>query len=199
MTDATSHNSENNRDNNADNNRENNTDNNELLDALKGVGGASAEAIARIGDVLGDFGRKLKEDRESANTGGSHHAEDSVVEDHDGVISQLKAAVDNARAAYQGAENDNDVRAAGASFVNDADSILRDLAGSVTRAAYSTGESTEADEAKKALRSALEEARDGIQSAMNKFWPSSSEGESVGKTDGETEPGNAAEKKEDNS
>lgn len=149
-----------------------NKDTPDFKDALKNVGEVSGTAVVRIGDVIGEFTKRLREDREATGASGARHAEESVVEDNEGVFSQFKAAIDNARQAYQGAQNDNDVRAAGASLLNDTDAILRDLAGSVTRAGYSTGESDEAEEAKKALRTALEEIRETLGAALSKVTPS---------------------------
>ena len=84
-----------------------------------------------------------------------------------GFSDQFKAAIANARQAYEGAENDRDFRAATASLSGDAESIFRDFAGSVTRAADASRESDQADQMKSAFRDAADEVRETFNVAVN--------------------------------
>lgn len=67
------------------------------------------------------------------------------------VTEQLKQAVDNARSTFDGAGDDKELKDAVSSFASDAESIVRNI-----------GDSTEADEAKDALKLVAEEIRDAF-------------------------------------
>lgn len=138
-----------------------------VLGSLKGAGEASVNAWSRLGDLAGEFGRKFRADREADVSSGAHAVDgEDITEDNSGLAEQFKAAIANARTAYEGAENDRDFRAATASLAGDAESIFRDFAGSVTRAADVARESDEADEAKAAFQQALGEVRETFNTAV---------------------------------
>ena len=157
-------------DKSAGNNAENNADNNDdsLLNTLKGAGEASLAAWSRLGDLAGEFGRNFRADRDADVSTGAHAADtEDLTDDHAGFTDQFKAAIANARQAYEGAENDRDFRAATASLAGDAESIFRDFAGSVTRAADTARESDQADQMKSAFRDAAGEVRETFNVAVN--------------------------------
>ncbi|MCT1449656.1 CGLAU_01105 family protein [Corynebacterium sp. p3-SID1194] len=139
-----------------------------IMNTLKGAGEASLNAWSRLGDLAGEFGRNFRADRDADVAGGAHaaHTED-LTDDHAGFSDQFKAAIANARQAYEGAENDRDFRAATASLAGDAESIFRDFAGSVTRAADASRESDQADQMKSAFRDAADEVRETFNVAVN--------------------------------
>lgn len=139
-----------------------------ILNTLKGAGEASLNAWSRLGDLAGEFGRNFRADRDADVSGGAHAADtEDLTDDHAGFGDQFKAAIANARQAYEGAENDRDFRAATASLAGDAESIFRDFAGSVTRAADTARESEEADKMKSAFRDAADEVRESFNTAVN--------------------------------
>ncbi|WP_087117048.1 CGLAU_01105 family protein [Corynebacterium urinipleomorphum] len=148
----------------------NNNGEESILNTLKGAGEASLNAWSRLGDLAGEFGRNFRADRDADISGGAHaaHTED-LTDDHAGFGDQFKAAIANARQAYEGAENDRDFRAATASLAGDAESIFRDFAGSVTRAADTARESDEADKMKSAFRDAADEVRESFNVAVNQM------------------------------
>lgn len=149
-----------------DKSAENNDDS--LLNTLKGAGEASLAAWSRLGDLAGEFGRNFRADRDADVSTGAHAADtEDLTDDHAGFTDQFKAAIANARQAYEGAENDRDFRAATASLAGDAESIFRDFAGSVTRAADTARESDQADQMKSAFRDAAGEVRETFNVAVN--------------------------------
>lgn len=153
-----------------DKSAENNADNNDdsLRNTLKGAGEASLAAWSRLGDLAGEFGRNFRADRDADVSTGAHAADtEDLTDDHAGFADQFKAAISNARQAYEGAENDRDFRAATASLAGDAESIFRDFAGSVTRAADTARESDQADQMKSAFRDAADEVRETFNVAVN--------------------------------
>ena len=138
-----------------------------FMNALRGVGDASLNAWSRLGDLAGEFSRNFRADRDADVDTGAHHAVDEeLTHAHSGLTEQLKAAIANAREAYQGAANDRDFRAATTSFASDAESIFRDFAGSVTRAVDTARESDEANQTKAAFGSALDEIRETFNAAV---------------------------------
>nr|VDG62196.1 Uncharacterised protein [Streptococcus thermophilus] len=138
-----------------------------FMNALRGVGDASLNAWSRLGDLAGEFSRNFRADRDADVDTGAHHTDDEeLTHANTGLAEQLKAAIANAREAYQGAANDRDFRAATTSFASDAESIFRDFAGSVTRAADTARESAEADKTKAAFSSALDEIRETFNTAV---------------------------------
>lgn len=146
----------------------NNNGEESILNTLKGAGEASLNAWSRLGDLAGEFGRNFRADRDADVAGGAHAAAtEDLTDDHAGFGDQFKAAIANARQAYEGAENDRDFRAATASLAGDAESIFRDFAGSVTRAADTARESDEADRMKSAFRDAADEVRESFNVAVN--------------------------------
>ena len=139
-----------------------------IKNTLKGAGEASLNAWSRLGDLAGEFGRNFRADRDADIAGGAHAADtEDLTDDHAGFGDQFKAAIANARQAYEGAENDRDFRAATASLASDAESIFRDFAGSVTRAADASRESDQADQMKSAFRDAADEVRETFNVAVN--------------------------------
>lgn len=139
-----------------------------IMNTLKGAGEASLNAWSRLGDLAGEFGRNFRADRDADVAGGAHAADtEDLTDDHAGFGDQFKAAIANARQAYEGAENDRDFRAATASLAGDAESIFRDFAGSVTRAADASRESDQADQMKSAFRDAADEVRETFNVAVN--------------------------------
>lgn len=154
--------------NSANQNNSSNNGEESIRNTLKGAGEASLNAWSRLGDLASEFGRNFRADRDADISGGAHAADtEDLTDDHAGFGDQFKAAIANARQAYEGAENDRDFRAATASLAGDAESIFRDFAGSVTRAADTARESDEADKMKSAFRDAADEVRESFNIAVN--------------------------------
>lgn len=138
-----------------------------LLDNLRGAGEAWLNAGSSLGAVVSSFAANLREDRAAGEPTGAHAFTSADQQPQDSVVTQLRAAVDNARGAFNRADNDRDFRAAASSFAADAGSILRDVAGSVSRAGDATLESGEAEQAKAAFGSAVGEVRDTFEQAVS--------------------------------
>lgn len=149
---------------------ENNRNDDTFMNALRGAGEASLNAWSRLGDLAGEFGRNFRADRDAETDTGAHHAHDEdLTHEHSGLAEQFKAAIANAREAYQGAADDRDFRAATTSFASDAESIFRDFAGSVTRAADTARESDEAGQTKAAFSAAADEVRETFNTAVSQI------------------------------
>ena len=165
------------------NNAINPTNGGSFMETLRGAGEASLNAWSRLGDLADEFSRNFRADRSASVDTGAHHANgEDLTDDHTGFADQLKAAVSNAREAYQSAKDDNAFRAATASFAGDAESIFRDFAGSVTRAADTARESTEANQTKQAFSAAVDEVRETFNTVISQVrkGASNSEGDVEG-------------------
>ena len=137
-----------------------------LLDNLRGAGEAWLAAGASLGGVVNNFASNLRVDRAADQPSGAHAFASAVDDAPETVAAQLRAAVDNARSAFSRADSDRDFRAAASSFATDAGAILRDVAGSVSRAGNATLSSDEAEEAKAAFGTAVGEARETFERAV---------------------------------
>ena len=73
-----------------------------FMNALRGVGDASLNAWSRLGDLAGEFSRNFRADRDAdVDTGAHHGVDEELTHAHSGLTEQLKAAIANAREAYQ--------------------------------------------------------------------------------------------------
>lgn len=136
-----------------------------LLDTLRGAGEAWLAAGSALGGVMNNFASNLREDRTADQPSGAHAFASAADAEPETVAAQLRAAVDNARSAFTRADSDRDFRAAASTFANDAGAILRDVAGSLSRAGNATLSSGEAEEAKAAFGTAVGEARETFERA----------------------------------
>lgn len=136
-----------------------------LGESLKGAGEALVAAGASLGDMVGDFTRRFKADRE-ADTPAGAHAASSPLDDDDTVLDQVKHVVSRAREAFGQASNADEYKQASASFAGDAEHIFRDLAGSVSRAAQGAKDSDRADEARSAFDDAIAQVRATFDQAV---------------------------------
>ena len=141
-----------------------NNDNNSIMDSLRGAGEAWLSAGSAVGGVVSEFATKLREDRSATEPTGAHAAADASPQE--GLLQQLRGAVDNARGAFNSADNDRVFRAAATTFATDAEAIFRDVAGSVSRAGSAAAQSGQADEAKAAFSSALGEVKETFNQAV---------------------------------
>lgn len=120
------------------------------------------EAGTALGEVVGHFTSNFRADRTAEAPSGAH----ALAGDPDGepgtIAAQLRAAADNARDAL----GEKDFRGAASSLAGDAGAIVRDVAGSVSRAGGATVASSEAEEMKAALGSAAEEVRETLGRAV---------------------------------
>lgn len=149
--------------NTQDNNRS--YDNGSIMDSLRGAGEALLAAGSALGSAVGTFASNFREER-TASTSGAHAAAENGEQQQDTVGAQLRAAVDHARSAFNSADNDHDFRAAVSSFAADAESIFRDIAGSVTRAGGATADSSEGEQVKAAFGNAVGEVRETFNQAV---------------------------------
>ncbi|EEI16188.1 CGLAU_01105 family protein [Corynebacterium lipophiloflavum] len=138
--------------------------NNSIMDSLRSAGEAWLAAGSAVGGVVSEFAAKLREDRSAVEPTGAHAAADTTSQE--GLLQQLRGAVDNARGAFNSADSDSDFRAAATTFAADAEAIFRDVAGSVSRAGSAAVQSDQADEAKAAFGSALSEVKETFNQAV---------------------------------
>ncbi|SDS57163.1 CGLAU_01105 family protein [Corynebacterium timonense] len=136
-----------------------------LMDNLKSAGEAWLLAGSALGNVASHFVDTFRADRESDAPQGAH-AKDDGVDSSEGIGERLKAAVDNARSAFNSSENDRDFRAAATSFASDAEDIFRDYAGSASRAGDATVKSPQTEDAKAAFKDAVAEVRETFNQAV---------------------------------
>ncbi|WIM67987.1 CGLAU_01105 family protein [Corynebacterium breve] len=151
--------------NQAENQAENNN-NDSVLDSLKDAGEAFLVAGGRLGDVVGDFTKRFKEERTAEQPVGAHMMADEV-DANDTLVQQMKAAVSRARDSFKEASSKDEYKNASVAFAGDAEGIVRDLAGSVNRAARGTKDTAQADEARTALNDAVSQVREGFDKAVS--------------------------------
>ena len=143
--------------------------NNSLLDNLREPFQAWVSAGARLGDVVSDFAERFRADRERTTTtptdvhsvysGESALGEESAAE-------RFRTAAHEARIGLSGAKSTEDYKNVSLAFAGRAEEIIRDLAGSVRRAADGTKESSSATEAKAAFSSAVSSVRTGFEETV---------------------------------
>ncbi|WP_018297884.1 CGLAU_01105 family protein [Corynebacterium lubricantis] len=121
--------------------------------SLKGIGEALVNAGGRLGDVVGDFTDRFKADSPEGN----------------GLGDQVKQAVARARTSFSEASDADQYKRASASFAGDAESIFRDLAGSVSRAAQGTKDSAELGAARESLNSAMDQIRQAFDQSVGQI------------------------------
>ncbi|SES27017.1 CGLAU_01105 family protein [Corynebacterium cystitidis] len=103
-----------------------------------------------------------------ANTSANN---ESPREEDDSVLDQVKDAVSRARESFGQAS---------ATFAGDAENIVRDLAGSVSRAAQGAKDSNRVDELITQVRSAFDQAVDQVRERANSTGDDSTKAESEG-------------------
>lgn len=138
--------------------------NGSLMDSLKSAGEAWLLAGSALSNVVGHFAHNFREDRGAEAPQGAHALGGAA--DNETLGTQFKAAVENARASFSSADNDRDFRAAASSFATDAEGILRDLTGSLSRAGDATVNSPQTEDAKAAFSDALSEVREAFNQAV---------------------------------
>ena len=129
---------------------DNTNNNNSLLDNLREPFQAWVSAGARLGDVVSDFAERFRADRERHDAPTDVH---SVYSGESATAGEESAADRFKNAAQEDYKNDS-LACAGR-----AEEIIRDLAGSVRRAADQTKDSSSATEAKAAFNSAVSSVR----------------------------------------
>lgn len=122
-----------------------------LLDNLKAAG-------ASIGGVVSDFTDRLKEDRTEKTSG----------EDQDTLTERLKEAANQARERLSGAKGGEDIKSATSDFASQADSIVRELFGSVRSAAGGTRDSEAYNDISKRVSDAVGSVRGSVDEAVTK-------------------------------
>lgn len=122
-----------------------------LLDNLKAAG-------ASIGGVVSDFADRLKEDRTEKTSG----------EDQDTLTERLKEAANQARERLSGAKGGEDIKSATSDFASQADSIVRELFGSVRSAAGGTRDSEAYNDISKRVSDAVGSVRGSVDEAVTK-------------------------------
>lgn len=133
---------------------------NDNNDSRKGVFEALLSAGGQIGDVASDFASRFKADRVNPEEG--KHALQS---ENTPIGDQVKQAVAKARDSFKDADDNEQRKSAGASFLGDAESIIKDLAGSASRAAQGTKDS----EATQELREKLSQVRQGFDDSVSQI------------------------------
>ena len=136
-----------------------------LMDSLKTAGEAWLLAGSALSGVVSHFATNFREDRGTDAPQGAHALGD-VADQNSTLGQQFKAAIENARASFSSADNDRDFRAAASSFATDAEGILRDLTGSLSRAGDATAKSPQTEDAKEAFADAISEVRDAFNQAV---------------------------------
>ncbi|MDO5513060.1 CGLAU_01105 family protein [Corynebacterium sp.] len=138
-----------------------NDNNNSVLDNLREPFQAWVSAGARLGDVVSDFAERFRADRERTDAPSDVH---SVYSGESATAGQsakerFTTAAQEARAGLTGAKSTEDYKNVSLAFAGRAEEIIRDLAGSVRRAAGETKDSDSATEAKAAFTSAVSSVR----------------------------------------
>ncbi|QGU03639.1 CGLAU_01105 family protein [Corynebacterium comes] len=140
--------------------------NKSLLDNLREPFQAWVAAGSRVGDLVADFAGRFREDREKADLSSGAHAKPSPVEDEESTASRFRAAAQEARSGLSAAKSTEDYKAVSVTFAGHAEEIIRDLAGSVRRAADQTKDSSSAEEAKGAFNRAVASVRETFEETI---------------------------------
>ncbi|WP_257162054.1 CGLAU_01105 family protein [Corynebacterium cystitidis] len=112
-----------------------------------------------------------------ANTSANN---ESPREEDDSVLDQVKDAVSRARESFGQASNAEEFKQASATFAGDAENIVRDLAGSVSRAAQGAKDSNRVDELITQVRSAFDQAVDQVRERATSTGDDSTKAQSEG-------------------
>lgn len=131
-----------------------------LLENLKQAGGA-------LGGVVSEFTGNYRADREAVHDQGGEHALDDPDEEEGTVAEQLRAAGAEARQKYAQGSGFGAVRDAAGALAGRAGGIVRDVAGSATRAADATRESEVVGEAASAVSGAWSSVRGRMDGAVS--------------------------------
>lgn len=134
--------------------------NRSVLDNLREPFQAWLSAGSRLGDVVTDFAGRFREDREKAEFSSGAHAQPSPVAEEDSTTSRFRVAAQTAREGLSAAKSPEDYKRVSADFAGHAEEIIRDLAGSVRRAADQTKESESAEDARNAFDRAVAAVRE---------------------------------------
>jgi len=137
----------------------NDNNNNSLLDNLREPFQAWVAAGARLGDVVSDFAERYRADRERTDLAGGAHAAASPLAGEESTADRFKAAASEARTGLSGAQSTEDYKNVSLAFASRAEDIIRDIAGSVRRAAGETKSSESASEARSAFNNATASVR----------------------------------------
>lgn len=131
-----------------------------LLAKLRQAGGA-------LGEVVSEFTGNYRADREALAGATGEHSRPDLVTDQPTTAEQLKAAGAAARQKYSEGSGFNAVKGAAGSLAGSTGDIVRDLAGSVTRAVDATRESGASTEASEAVSGAVSSVRDRVGGAVS--------------------------------
>lgn len=141
---------------------DNTNNNNSLLDNLREPFQAWVSAGARLGDVVSDFAERFRADRERHDAPTDVHSVysgESATAGEESAADRFKNAAQEARTGLSAAKSTEDYKNVSLAFAGRAEEIIRDLAGSVRRAADQTKDSSSATEAKAAFNSAVSSVR----------------------------------------
>ncbi|GAB3702815.1 CGLAU_01105 family protein [Corynebacterium nasicanis] len=136
--------------------------NNSLLDNLREPVQAWVSAGARLGDVVSDFAERFRADRERTDAPTDVHSVysgESALAGEESAAERFRTAAQEARTGLAGAKSTEDYKNVSLAFAGRAEDIIRDLAGSVRRAAGETKDSASAAEARSAFSSAVASVR----------------------------------------
>ncbi|MDO5669243.1 MAG: CGLAU_01105 family protein [Corynebacterium sp.] len=139
-----------------------NDNNNSLLDNLREPFQAWVAAGARLGDVVSDFTERYRADRERTDAPSDVHSVysgEAATAGQESVKQRFATAAQEARTGLSGAQSTEDYKNVSLAFASRAEDIIRDIAGSVRRAAGETKSSESASEARSAFSSATASVR----------------------------------------
>lgn len=147
-------------------------------DSVRGPFQAWLNAGSALGDIVGDFAGRFQEDRKHDEPEHGEHALRDPVDDQETVLGKFRAATTEAREAFKQAEGTEELKSASAQFGGRAEGIFRDVAGSVTRAADGTKDSTSVGEARAAFSDAVASVRTSYDEAVEKLRSDNTDGSS---------------------
>lgn len=156
------------------------SDEDSLLDSLRAAGSS-------LGGIVGEFTQAYKKDRENSTEETGSHALHDPVEEKDTTAAQIRAAGAHARQTFREGSGLGAVKDAAGTFAGHAESIARDVAGSVVAAADATRESGRVDEVGGALGKVRNSVGGTLGKVRGRFGAATADDEGTGTgTDGAT-------------
>lgn len=130
-----------------------------VFDNLREPFQAWLNAGSRLGDVVSDFADRFRDDRENGDREAGAHARHSAVNEEESTLGRFRAATKEAREKLTDAKGADGLKEATSDFAGHAEDIIRDVAGSVRRAAGGTKDSDAVEEARTAFSAAVSSVR----------------------------------------
>lgn len=137
-----------------------------VFDNLREPFQAWLNAGSRLGDVVSDFADRFRDDRDNGDRESGAHARRSAVNEEDSTLGRFRAATKEARDKLTDAKGAEGLKDATSDFAGHAEDIIRDVAGSVRRAAGGTKDSDSVEEARAAFSAAVTSVRSSFDETV---------------------------------